>query len=87
MTIFVYAYVKCIDVIVLPCGTMLVKRKHTILRYNESLAGRDQLHPSSTNVNAEMQLQSRRKAAKMLIAVVIMFGICYLPVHLLNILR
>ena len=33
------------------------------------------------------QLIARRKAAKMLIAVVIMFGICYLPVHLLNILR
>jgi len=29
----------------------------------------------------------RRNAAKMLIAVVVMFGICYLPVHLLNILR
>ena len=36
---------------------------------------------------AETQLIARRKAAKMLIAVVVMFGICYLPVHLLNILR
>ncbi|CAH1775170.1 unnamed protein product [Owenia fusiformis] len=35
----------------------------------------------------ENQLQGRRKAAKMLIAVVIMFAICYLPVHMLNILR
>ena len=37
--------------------------------------------------NAEQQLLARRKAAKMLIAVVVMFGVCYLPVHLLNILR
>ncbi|KAG9510961.1 Orexin receptor type 2, partial [Fragariocoptes setiger] len=32
-------------------------------------------------------IRSRRKAAKMLLAVVIMFGLCYLPVHLINILR
>ncbi|KAI8432920.1 hypothetical protein MSG28_013830 [Choristoneura fumiferana] len=32
------------------------------------------------------QLRSRRKAAKMLVAVVIMFAVCYLPVHLLSIL-
>lgn len=35
----------------------------------------------------EDQLASRRKAAKMLIAIVIVFGICYLPVHLMNVLR
>ena len=54
------------------------------------LAGRDQLHPSAPegrNSASEPQLLARRKAAKMLIAVVVMFGICYLPVHLLNILR
>ena len=53
------------------------------------LAGRDQLHPSADgrNSSSEPQLLARRKAAKMLIAVVVMFGICYLPVHLLNILR
>ena len=44
---------------------------------------REQDGKSST----ENQLQSRRKAAKMLIAVVVMFGLCYFPVHLLNILR
>ena len=53
------------------------------------IAGRDQLHPSSDGrvTATESQLLARRKAAKMLIAVVVMFGICYLPVHLLNILR
>ncbi|XP_066904711.1 orexin receptor type 2 isoform X2 [Halyomorpha halys] len=39
------------------------------------------------NASAEGQLRSRRKAAKMLVAVVIMFALCYLPVHLLSILR
>lgn len=33
------------------------------------------------------QLESRRKAAKMLMLIVFMFGICYLPVHLINFLR
>ena len=33
------------------------------------------------------QSESRKKAAKMLIAVVIVFGICFFPVHFLNIVR
>ncbi|XP_050402593.1 orexin receptor type 2 [Patella vulgata] len=37
--------------------------------------------------NQEDKLQSRRKAAKMLITIVIVFALCYLPVHLVNILR
>ena len=45
-------------------------------------------HPGdSTKGIGETQLVARRRAAKMLIAVVVMFGICYLPVHLLNIIR
>jgi hypocretin (orexin) receptor 2 len=39
------------------------------------------------NRSAETQLAARRKAAKMLVAVVVMFAVCYLPVHLLSILR
>ncbi|XP_076341272.1 orexin receptor type 2-like [Tachypleus tridentatus] len=41
----------------------------------------------SANTGCEGQIRCRRKAAKMLIAVVVVFGICYLPVHLLNTLR
>lgn len=41
----------------------------------------------NTNTSTESQLRSRRKAAKMLFAVVIMFAVCYFPVHLLCILR
>ncbi|KAG8199001.1 hypothetical protein JTE90_001800 [Oedothorax gibbosus] len=41
----------------------------------------------TVNPSCEGQIQSRRKAAKMLIAVVVIFGICYFPVHLINALR
>jgi len=37
--------------------------------------------------DARSQVMTRRNVAKMLIAVVVMFGVCFLPVHLLNILR
>ncbi|KAL2728579.1 orexin receptor type 1-like isoform X1 [Vespula squamosa] len=37
--------------------------------------------------NPEGQLRSRRKAAKMLIAIVVTFAICYFPVHLFSILK
>lgn len=33
------------------------------------------------------QLIARRKAAKMLISVAVLFAICYLPIHILNITR
>ncbi|XP_076267221.1 orexin/Hypocretin receptor type 1-like [Rhynchophorus ferrugineus] len=39
------------------------------------------------NTSTEGQLRSRRKAAKMLVAVVAMFAFCFFPVHLLSILR
>ena len=42
---------------------------------------------TNANVTIEGQLRSRRKAAKMLVAVVIMFAGCYFPVHVLSILR
>ena len=35
----------------------------------------------------KQQLIARRKAAKMLISVALMFALCYLPIHLLNIAR
>ncbi|KAH9496804.1 hypothetical protein Btru_010331 [Bulinus truncatus] len=35
----------------------------------------------------EDQILSRRKAARMLIAIVIMFAICYLPVQVMGLLR
>ncbi|XP_048762698.1 orexin receptor type 2-like [Ostrea edulis] len=35
----------------------------------------------------ESQLRSRQRAAKMLIAIVVVFAVCYLPVHVLNLTR
>ncbi|XP_053686039.1 orexin receptor type 2-like [Sabethes cyaneus] len=39
------------------------------------------------NTSTMGQLRARRKAAKMLVAVVIMFAGCYFPVHMLNVAR
>ncbi|XP_077864375.1 orexin receptor type 2-like [Saccoglossus kowalevskii] len=39
------------------------------------------------NRPAENQILSRRKVAKMLIIVAVIFAVCYLPLHLLNIIR
>lgn len=41
----------------------------------------------SITVHNRNQLESRRKAAKMLTTIVVLFGLCYLPVHLINSLR
>ncbi|GFT41362.1 orexin receptor type 2 [Trichonephila clavipes] len=41
----------------------------------------------TTSTSCEGQIRSRRKASKMLMAVVVMFSLCYLPVHLINLLR
>ncbi|XP_015598583.1 orexin receptor type 2 isoform X2 [Cephus cinctus] len=43
--------------------------------------------PSSGGGNPEGQLRSRKKAAKMLVAVVVMFAVCYIPVHVISVLR
>ncbi|CAK1543389.1 unnamed protein product [Leptosia nina] len=55
---------------------------------NNWLAANRRTTPSiHTNASTEGQLRSRRKAAKMLVAVVIMFAVCYFPVHLISVLR
>jgi hypothetical protein len=42
---------------------------------------------STAKSKMKHQLNARRKAAKMLISVAVMFAICYLPIHVLNIIR
>ncbi|CAF4873857.1 unnamed protein product [Pieris macdunnoughi] len=55
---------------------------------DERLAATRRTTPSiHTNASTEGQLRSRRKAAKMLVAVVVMFAVCYFPVHLVSVLR
>lgn len=39
------------------------------------------------NASSAARIESRRKAAKMLMCITCLFGICYLPVHLINFLR
>ncbi|XP_076655672.1 orexin receptor type 2 isoform X2 [Halictus rubicundus] len=46
-----------------------------------------QTPPLSVGGNPETQLRSRRKAAKMLVTVVITFALSYFPVHLLSVIR
>lgn len=52
-------------------------------------SGQSQENSFSMNMNTstEGQLKSRRKAAKMLVAVVVMFALCYFPVYLFNIIK
>ncbi|XP_014213261.1 orexin receptor type 1-like [Copidosoma floridanum] len=47
----------------------------------------NQLSSQASMGNTECQLKSRRKAAKMLLAVVLVFAICCLPVHFFSIYR
>ena len=50
-----------------------------------SSSGHTATNAASSKMKA--QLVARRKAAKMLISVAILFGICYLPIQVLNIIR
>ncbi|XP_012253675.2 orexin receptor type 2-like isoform X2 [Athalia rosae] len=55
--------------------------------HNFPTRGSHEIATTNNPGNLEGQLRSRRKAAKMLVAVVLMFAVCYFPVHLLSILR
>ncbi|XP_031622005.1 uncharacterized protein LOC116340015 isoform X2 [Contarinia nasturtii] len=66
-------------------------KSDTIPGHRESCNHRQMhtVHSRNTVANSSTlsQLRARRKAAKMLVVVVLMFAICYLPVHTLNIVR
>lgn len=64
-------------------GNQTVMRSVTVMQNCKKGTTRSTMNRSSI----ESQIRSRRKAAKMLIAVIVMFGLCYLPVHLINTLR
>ncbi|XP_070556255.1 orexin receptor type 2-like [Ptychodera flava] len=55
--------------------------------FDESKNQQHDANGSGANRTTVSQLKSRRKVAKMLIIVVVLFAICYLPLHILNILR
>ncbi|XP_050073866.1 neuropeptide SIFamide receptor-like [Anopheles maculipalpis] len=68
-------------------------RSDTIPGHRESRNQPCGIHSTRTTLNCVGntstmgQLRARRKAAKMLVAVVIMFAGCYFPVHMLNVAR
>lgn len=68
-------------------------RSDTIPGHRESRTQPCGLHGTRTTLNCVGntstmgQLRARRKAAKMLVAVVLMFAGCYFPVHMLNVAR
>jgi len=45
------------------------------------------LQPMMSTISATSVIVARRNIARMLIVVVCMFALCYLPVHLINMLR
>jgi len=61
-------------------------KKETISK-NKRVAFTQASGSSSAKSKMMNQLNARRKAAKMLISVAAMFAICYLPIHILNIIR
>ncbi|XP_076629808.1 orexin receptor type 2 isoform X1 [Colletes latitarsis] len=62
--------------------------KNNIPGHNLPAQASQMSQTSPANVgNLDGQLRYRRKAAKMLITVVIIFAICYFPVHLLSVIR
>ncbi|XP_073962534.1 orexin/Hypocretin receptor type 1-like [Choristoneura fumiferana] len=82
----VWYIVKAVFVYLIPLLLITVAYHQIahVLWHSKTIPGRAEtvkLTPSE-----QTQLRSRRKAAKMLVAVVIMFAVCYLPVHLLSIL-
>ena len=70
----------------------VIQRRPTLIfiKFLPSLSNADKVNNLShgeSNSTTIGQLRARRKASKMLVAVVIMFAACYLPVNALNIIR
>ncbi|XP_058465575.1 orexin receptor type 2-like isoform X2 [Malaya genurostris] len=72
---------------------LILWRSDTIPGHRESRTQPCGIHSTRSTLNCVGntstmgQLRARRKAAKMLVAVVIMFAGCYCPVHMLNVAR
>lgn len=76
----------------LPSEQILADDRRSIQsnRLSFSFGGDDSRTSSLINPNKSAYLivqENRQKAAKMLIAVVIIFAICYIPVHAFNLFR
>jgi len=83
----------------LPTERLCVEDKRTINSSQHTLSGQSDESPINGPINSSSSLmnptlsanliiqENRQKAAKMLIAVVIIFAICYIPVHVFNLFR
>ncbi|CAM1303796.1 HCRTR2 (predicted) [Pycnogonum litorale] len=84
-------WLTLIIVYVLPLTTMaFLYHRIAIVLWSKDIPGTSECGNEASyrrHPNIEGQIKSRRKAAKMLMAVVFIFGLCYLPLHLLNIIR
>ncbi|XP_033641337.1 orexin receptor type 2-like [Asterias rubens] len=94
----VYHISKVVVSYVIPLLIMAVAYARVCLRlwsgiptdesHRPALGGRSAGQTKPTmNKSTETQLESRRKVARMLIVVVVMFAICKLPTHVLNTIR
>ncbi|RUS78670.1 hypothetical protein EGW08_013558, partial [Elysia chlorotica] len=94
----IYQILQAVFFYFLPMGMMALTYTHVanvlwrheipgVVVYTKSHSQSRKYMLDSNRNSQDDQIISRRKAARMLIAIVIMFGICYLPVHVMNILR
>lgn len=88
-TIFLYAVPLAFMTITYFQIILVLWRSGNTNQHGLDLGGNRQIYTftMTTNTSTRGQLRSRKKAAKMLVAVVVMFALCYLPVHLLIVLR
>lgn len=59
----------------------------TFIKYTLVFSAEHRPMNKMTSSGPESQLRSRQRAAKMLIAIVVVFAVCYLPVYVLNLTR
>jgi hypothetical protein len=101
MALIFYTYTRVIKVLWHADKRIALEEDSSSTKYNNNNFSRENTRNATMNKDSfsantgnsaamakmKQQLISRRKAAKMLISVAILFAICYLPIHLLNILR
>jgi hypothetical protein len=68
-------------------GNSKIQTNNSIVETSKQLTFTTASGSSVAKLKMKNQLNSRRKAAKMLISVAALFGVCYLPIHVLNIIR
>lgn len=88
MQLFMQLFIQLFVQLFLPTSTSALFR-HLLMPDFKIISGaRKPMLNGGIRVHENVgQAESRKKAVKMLVAVVVMFGLCFLPNHSLNILR